>query len=238
MCHTIFSKQISPSKVFSLCNPLSQPFCNILKELHRSMNQVSVNQSPSKQTKNYQSTERRDVVKNEYLDGRIVAKPAANRWHNLIASNFTIAIGSRMHRSTCEIYAGDMQVQMGKHSICYPDVVVVNGEPLFADDAFELLQNPTLVVEIISNLSKSIGRTQKLEGFLAIPKIKDCLLVNEDEMRIEHYARQNAKQWIYRIYNERDDVISLESINCKLSLAEVYSQVKLRESELSSKAVN
>jgi hypothetical protein len=35
-------------------------------------------------------------------------------------------------------------------------------------------------------------------------------------MRIEHYARQNAKQWIYRIYNERDDVISLESINCKL----------------------
>ena len=73
---------------------------------------------------------------------------------------------------------------------------------------------------------------------LAIPKIKDCLLVNENEMRVEHYARQNAKQWIYRIYNEREDVITLESINCKLSLAEVYAQVKLKESELSSKAVN
>lgn len=131
-----------------------------------------------------------------------------------------------------------MQVQIGKNSICFPDIVVVSGEPVFADDNAETLLNPTLVIEIISNLSRSAGRTQKLEDFLAIPKIKECLLVNEDEMRIEHYARQNAKQWIYRIYNEREDVISLESIGCKLSLAEVYAQVKLKESELSSKAVN
>jgi Uma2 family endonuclease len=177
-------------------------------------------------------------VKNEYLDGRILAKPAANRWHNLISTNFVIAIGSRIHRSTCEMYASDMQVRIGKNSICFPDIVVVNGEPAFADDRAELLLNPAVVIEIFSSLYKSTDRMQKLEGFLAIPKIKECLLVNENEMRIEHYARQNAKQWIYRIYNERDDVISLESINCKLSLAEVYTQVKLKEGELSSKAVN
>jgi len=57
-------------------------------------------------------------------------------------------------------------------------------------------------------------------------------------MRVEHYARQNAKQWIYRIYDERDDVISLDAIGIKISLAEVYAQVKLKESQLSSKAVN
>jgi len=202
------------------------------------MNHNTIDQSGSKQIKNYASAGRRDVAKSEYFDGRVQPKPAANRWHNLISSNFTVAIGSRMHRSTCEIYANDMQVQMGKDSICFPDVVVVNGEPVFADNKFELLQNPTLVVEIISNLSKATGHTQKLQEFLAIPKLKECILVNEDEMRIEHYARQNAKQWIYRIYNEREDVISLESINCKLSMAEVYAQVKLREPELSSKAIN
>ena len=85
-------------------------------------------------------------------------------------------------------------------------------------------------------MAKFGGRSQKLEGFLAIPKIKECLLVNESEMRIEHYARQNAKQWIYRIYDEREDVITLESINCKLSLTEVYAQVKLKDAGLTSKA--
>ncbi len=182
--------------------------------------------------------DRREIGKTEMLDGKIIPKPAANRWHNMITTNFAIAIGSRIHRSTCELYANDMLVRIGKNSICYPDVVVVNGGPAFGDDNGELLLNPTVIVEIFSGVSKSTDRTQKLEGFLAIPKIKECLLVNENEMRIEHYARQNAKQWIYRIYNEREDVISLDSINCKLSLAEVYAQVKLKESELSSKAVN
>ncbi|MEO6654895.1 MAG: Uma2 family endonuclease [Pyrinomonadaceae bacterium] len=202
------------------------------------MNQSTIDQSTIKTTKNYPPLERRDVVKNEYLDGKTVAKPPANRWHNLITTNFAVAIGNRIHRSTCEMYAGDMRMRIAKNSICFPDVIVVNGGPEFADDSSELLLNPTIVIEIFSSLSKSTDRTQKLEGFLAIPKIKECLLVNENEMRVEHYARQNAKQWIYRIYNEREDVITLESINCKLSMAEVYAQVKVVESELSSKAVN
>ena len=199
------------------------------------MNQTSVETTKNK---NLPHAERRDVAKTELLDGRIVTKPTVNRWHNMIATNFTVAVGSRIHRSTCELYANDMQVRIGKSSICYPDVVVVNGEPAFADESSQLLINPTVVIEIFSSIAKSTDRQQKLEGFLAIPKIKECLLVNENEMRIEHYARQNAKQWIYRIYNERDDVITLESINCKLSMAEVYAQVKIGESELSSKAVN
>lgn len=199
------------------------------------MNQIS---TESTRSKNIPQSERREIVKYEMLDGKAIAKPASNRWHNVIATNFTVAIGSRIHRSTCELYANDMQVSIGKNSVCFPDIMVVNGEPLFEDERSEQLVNPTVVIEIFSTVSKSTDRQQKLEGFLAIPKIKECLLVNENEMRVEHYARQNAKQWIYRIYNERDDVITLESINCKLSMAEVYAQIKLPESELSSKAVN
>jgi len=202
------------------------------------MNQQSQDQLNSRTVKPFQQPERRDVVKNEFLDGKVVPRPAASRWHNLIVTNFIIAIGSRIQRKNCELYAGDMQVKVGNNSICFPDLVVVNGEPQFAGDRLDLLLNPTVVAEIFSGSGKSTDRTQKLEGFLANPAIKECLLVNENEMRIEHYARQSSKQWIYRIYNERDDVISLESIQVKLSLADVYAQVKMLESHLSSKAVN
>ena len=53
-----------------------------------------------------------------------------------------------------------------------------------------MLTNPTVVIEVFSGLAKSTYRTQKLEGYLSISKLKECLLVNETEMRIEHYARQ------------------------------------------------
>jgi Uma2 family endonuclease len=202
------------------------------------MNQSTFEHSAAKSSKSFHSPERREVVKNELLDGKMVPKPSANRGHNIIVTNFVISIGSRIQRAKCELYAGDMQVMIGKNSICFPDVVIVNGEPEFTDHRSEVLRNPTIIAEIFSAMSKSSDRTQKLEGFLANPTIKECLLVNENEMRIEHYARQNPKQWIYRIYNERDDVISLESIQVKISLADIYSQVKLNESQLSSRAVN
>lgn len=202
------------------------------------MNSPTVERSDAKNPKNYQPTGRREAVKTEIIDGRSTPKQVANRWHNLITTNLAIAIGSRTNRSMVEIYAGGMQVLLGKDSVLFPDIVVVAGEPDFADAEMAQLRNPAVLIEITATTSKAVGRAQKLENFLAIPNVKECVLVSEDEMRVEHYARQNAKQWIYRIYNERDDVISLDSISCKLSLAEVYAQVKVRESELSSKAVN
>lgn len=171
-------------------------------------------------------------------DNKILPKAGANRWHNLITTNATIAIGSRLSNHKCEIYAGNMCVQLNAKRFCYPDLAIVSGEPNFTDSNFDILLNPSIIVEIFSNSVNSFDKMERLENFLAMPSIRECLLVKEDEMRVEHYARQNAKQWIYRIYNERDDVISLDSINCKVSLAEIYTHIKFKEAEISSKAVN
>ncbi len=72
----------------------------------------------------------------------------------------------------------------------------------------------------------------ELECYLAMDSIREYLLVKEDEMRVEHYAKQNLKQWIYRIYNDREEIISLESINCKISVTEIYAQI---DSEVAGK---
>lgn len=203
------------------------------------MNEKGLNQIIKKSSvEDYMVSERHSATKNEYMNGRVLARSGSNRWHNLIVSNAAIAIGSRMHGHKCEIYVGNMRVKLPNSCICYPDVVVVNGEPKFTDGNADILENPTIVVEIFSNTTNSSDKTQKLENFLAMDSIKECLLVKEDEMRIEHYAKQNAKQWIYKIYNEREDVVALDSVNCKLSIAEVYAQVKFRQAEFSSKAVN
>ena len=136
------------------------------------------------------------------------------------------------------IYIANIRVKLENNSICYPDVAIVNGEPGFTDNRLDLLLNPTVIVEVTSNDMHASAKTTKLESFLAMSSIKECMMIREDEMRIEHYSKQNPKQWLYKIYNERDDVISLDSINCKISLQEIYSQVKLRHTEFSSRAVN
>lgn len=203
------------------------------------MNEKAFSQSPKKSSmEDYLTNERHGSQRNEYLDGRIIPCGGSNRWHNLLVSNTAVALGSRTPGNKSEIYISNMRVKLKNGFICYPDVVVVAGEPTFTDQNADMLLNPTVIVEIFSNQTNSTDKTQKLESYLAMDSIKEFALLKEEEMRVEHYARQNAKQWIYRIYNERDDVMSLDSINLKVSLAEIYAQVKTKHAELSSKAVN
>lgn len=203
------------------------------------MNERALNPSGKKMTtEDYLNAERANPTRQEFFNGHVVPKAGGNRWHNLIATNFAIAVGSRIHGNKSDIYVNGMRVQLKSSLICYPDVVIVNGEPSFADQHSDILRNPTIVVEIFSNATNPSDKTQKLESYLAMDSIKECLLLKADEMRVEHYARQNAKQWLYKIYNERDDVISLDSVNIKVSLAEIYAQLNLKQTEFSSKAVN
>ena len=56
--------------------------------------------------------------------------------------------------------------------------------------------------------------------------VKECLLVKEEEMCVEHYAKQTINQWVYKIYTNSDAIVSLDSVNCQINLAEIYSQIK------------
>ena len=194
------------------------------------MSEKASNPAENKSTaEEYLKRERESAVKSEFNNGQILGKNNSNRWHNLIATNTAIAVGSRLHNHKCDIYVNAMCVQLKTNRYCYPDMVIVNGEPQFADNNFDVLTNPTVIVEVFSGKTNTSDKTEKLENYLAMDSIRECLLVKEDEMRVEHYAKQNAKQWIYRIYNERDDVISIEAVNCKVSLQEIYASLKFNK---------
>ncbi len=173
----------------------------------------------------YLNEEREGTTKREFINGKVLSKAGSNRLRSLIASNTTIAIGNRIRGQKNEVYAGNMRVQLNPERFSYPDVVVVSGKPNFLDKEFDVLLNPAIAVEVISKNTNFQDKTEKLECYLAMDSIREYLLVKEDEMRVEHYAKQNLKQWIYRIYNDREEIISLDSINCKVALTEIYAQI-------------
>jgi len=153
------------------------------------------------------------------------SKSGSSRQHNLISTNTIVAIGSRIKGNKCEIYPRDMVVKLGAY-LSYPDITIVAGEPKFADSNAQILLNPTLVIEVFSKSTVAYDKTVKLDHYLQAESIREILLISEDQVHVEHYFKQSPKQWIYRIYNSNDDVISLESINCKISVSEIYTNVR------------
>jgi Uma2 family endonuclease len=170
------------------------------------------------------------------LDGKVLSTDSSNRTSNLIATNAIVAVGSRLQGQKSEMYVNDMCVKLSERRYSFPNVIVVSGEPSFVDKKADILINPAVVLEIFSKDTNSNDKTEKLECYLAMESIREYILVKEDEMRVDHYAKQNSKQWVYRIYNQRDDVISIEAINCKVSLAEIYAQIKFGQMETKSQA--
>lgn len=177
----------------------------------------------------YLAFEREALDKHEYINGEIIAMAGASREHNLISANVGAEIRFRLKGKNCETYMNDMRVRMKGNRYGYPDVVVVCGEPQFANDEFDVLLNPTIVVEVLSDSTRFRDKTEKLEVYQKMESIKECLLIEQAIMRIEHYIKQTPNQWLLRIYENQDEIVNLESIGCRISVSDIYSQVKFKE---------
>jgi Uma2 family endonuclease len=179
----------------------------------------------------YLELERAAEQKHEFIDGEILAMAGASREHNLIGVNVSGELRSRLRGKGCEIYANDMRVRMRKNRYGYPDLVVVCDKPQFDDDEFDVLLNPLIVVEILSKSTRFRDKTEKLITYQKMESLRECLLIEQDEPRIEHYIKKTPNQWLLFIYENLDETISLKSVNCKLPVAEIYAQIEFKETD-------
>jgi Uma2 family endonuclease len=177
-------------------------------------------------TEEYLAFERTSDEKHEFIDGEIIAMAGASRKHNLIGANIGTEIRFQLKGKNCETYLNDMRVQLKPNRYGYPDVVVVCGDPEFADNEFDVLLNPTVLIEVLSPSTRFRDKTEKLEDFRKLQHLKECLLIEQDKIFIEHYIKQTPNQWLLRIYENADETVSLESIGCAIEVADIYLQVK------------
>ncbi len=103
----------------------------------------------------YLELERKSEERHEYFNGEIFAMSGARRNHSKIAMSVSGLIWQHLRVKDCESYSNDMRVFAPKTGLyTYPDIVVVCGEPMFQDNVFDTLLNPTLLIEVLSDSTK------------------------------------------------------------------------------------
>lgn len=172
----------------------------------------------------YLERERRAEHKSEYFAGEIVAMAGAKRKHNLIAVNITASLYAQLSEAPCEVYSNDMKVQADKaKQFSYPDVVVVCGEPQFRDDQDDVLQNPTVIVEVLSPSTEAYDRGEKFLRYRQLESLQEYLLVTQNERRVERFTKQGDGSW--RMTEASDGEIVLDCIGCTLVFDNIYNKV-------------
>lgn len=174
----------------------------------------------------YLALDRRAAFKSEYVDGEIVAMAGASREHNLIALNIAASLHLQLKGRPCETYMADMRLGVDLvHTYAYPDVAVVCGEPEFLDDShFDVLLNPTVVVEVLSPATEAYDRGRKFARYRRLGTLADYVLVAQERMQVEHYTRAGMR-WSLIEHDAPDAVVDLPAIGCRLTLTEVYGRI-------------
>jgi Uma2 family endonuclease len=101
------------------------------------------------------------------------------------------------------------------------------GEQQFHDGRRDLLLNPSLIVEVLSDSTEGYDRGSKFSLYRRIPSLREYLLVAQDRVSVELYTPSDDGRWLLSFYDNLDTRVHLPSIDCELSLAEVYDRVEL-----------
>lgn len=180
----------------------------------------------------YLEFERKSEERHEYFDGEIFAMSGAKRNHNKVVGNLSGLIWQQLKGKDCEFYPTDMRVFVPATGLyTYPDLVVVCGEPQFQDDTFDTLLNPVLLIEVLSDSTESYDRGRKFQHYRSIESLEEYVLVSQSEARIEKYVRHGDGFWLLSEAVGLDSEIEFASIECAVSLAEVYDKINFSDEQ-------
>lgn len=174
----------------------------------------------------YLSTEREQPTRNEFVAGEVYAMTGAKENHNLIVTNLIVSIGSQFKQRPCRVFANDMKVRIDLADACtYPDIAALCGERLFHDDRKDVITNPTLIIEVLSDSTEAYDRGDKFALYRRLPSLREYLLVSQQHIAAELYTRQTDDRWLLSEYNQPGEDITLESVDCRVAMAELYDKV-------------
>ncbi len=165
----------------------------------------------------------------EYFDGEIVDMAGGSISHSRISGNVYFALKSKLTGSRCEALNSEMCVKVpAAPPYRYPDASVVCGQIEIEElQGIEMLLNPVLLVEVLSPTTANYDRDKKFLAYQSIPSFQEYLLVEQDRVHVTHYVRQSDGAWLRRDVIGIEATVKLASVNCELTMTEIYRDVTL-----------
>ncbi|KJH70559.1 Uma2 family endonuclease [Aliterella atlantica] len=174
----------------------------------------------------YLELEEKAESKSEYIDGQIFPMAGGSINHNRIALNLSSALNFAFKQQDFEVFMGDVRLWIPDRQIyTYPDVMVIEGKPNYYDNRTDTLTNPVVIAEVLSKSTQGYDRQAKFADYRTIASFQEYLLIDQNRLYVEHYAKTGAKRWEFQQYDVEDEVISLTSIPFQISLTDLYNKV-------------
>lgn len=174
------------------------------------------------------TTLRENGGKHEFFNGKLIEMAGGTRTHNKIIHNCSYILESQIREKETahDVTTSETKVVsfLNYKNYLYPDVVVVNGASIFADDFEDIVANPQILIEVLSDSTESFDRGEKFQSYRNIKYLEEYILISSDKRRIEQYFKDENGRWQFgEVILEGH--LKLNSVPFVLDIDEVYRKV-------------
>jgi Uma2 family endonuclease len=162
----------------------------------------------------------------EYINGNIVLMGVASFFHELIVGTLSRILGNiYQDKPNFYVLGSSLGIVIPEQTNFHQaDVTVVSGKPTFRDKAQTELENPYIVIEVLSASTGRYDFTTKLHNYKKIPSVKQIILINQYEPLIYSYVRSDdGTVWLNVDYDKMEDSIVIDYYTVQIK--EIYKNV-------------
>jgi Uma2 family endonuclease len=170
---------------------------------------------------------RPDTERWELHDGVLVMMDEPVVGHQMVAGNLDRALAPQLRHHGCQSLR-EVAVARSQDSrtSLVPDVIVRCG-PI--DRRQRFVTDPIVIIEALSPSTAHYDRGYKLDRYREFETIRQVVLVDPDEARVEVWLRDEASGWAQWpvVLRSMDERLELPSVGASVTLAEIYEDIFL-----------
>ena len=171
----------------------------------------------------------------EFWDGAVWSMSGARFFHNIIVGNMNTELDMLLREKGCRALPSDMRIKVPSYPpYRYPDLTALCGTPKIEQiGGIEMLVNPQLIVEVLSDSTEAFDRGDKFSYYKSIESFSEYLLVAQHRPHVTQFVKHGDGFWANFEFNDLNDLVELKSVSCSLPLVSIYRDVSFPDVHLS-----
>ena len=159
----------------------------------------------------------------ELAEGQVVAMAPERVSHTRAKLDVVVALRTALASRglDCEAMVDGVSVRIDERTVYEPDALVRCG-PRAAGDAVEV-NDPIVVVEVVSPSSRGVDTGAKLAGYFRLPSLRHYLVVDTEARAAIHHRRDEAGAIGVRIVH--DGSLSFDPPGLEIAAADIFSSL-------------
>lgn len=177
----------------------------------------------------YVAMEESAEYKSEFYHGEIHAMAGGSIEHSEIAVNCTSAMKAAFKEKGCRVFESNLRIYIESlDTVLYPDASVFCDMVERNLNSPTLAQNPTLIMEVLSNGTANYDRGNKFFKYQMIPSLRTYVLVEQSTPEVHVNYKHEDGSWEVDHYDVLEQVVELKPLGVSIPMEIIYEWIQFR----------